>query len=140
MVKVLHKAVWAAFGLLLAGQGLASEELRAVPNPPSGLVLELTDIILDAQPDLDTVYTRFRFMVPELAEGDVPEFEVLARDFEYLCNEFALPIVLKSADPVDRIVISYSDRPVGFGETNPDARQFFEQFGVQNGACIWENY
>nr|WP_289847821.1 DUF6497 family protein [Lentibacter algarum] len=125
---------------MLAGQVCATENLRAVPVPPSGMLIELTDVILDEKPDQTFVYSRFRFLVPELAKGNPPELEVLARDFEFLCNEFALPIVLESTAEVDRIVISYSDRPVDFGATDPDARQFFEQFGVKNDACIWENY
>jgi hypothetical protein len=37
-----------------------------------------------------------------------------------------------------QIIISLEDRPVPFGEADPEAVQYFEAFRVENGACIWE--
>lgn len=126
--------------LLVVGQGGLAQASEPVPAVPSGLSPQLFEQFLEVKPDGMFTYARFRFLVPELAQGKVPGFEVLAEDFAVLCRDYALPLVANSDDKVDRIVISYSDRAVEFGASDPDARQFFEQFSLKNGTCIWENF
>ncbi len=128
------------FALIVAAQGGSAQASEPVPVVPSGLSPQLFEQLLDVKPDGMFTYARFRFLVPELAQGKVPGFDVLAEDFAVLCSQYALPLVANSTDPVDRIVISYSDREVEFGASDPDARQFFEQFTLKDGTCIWENF
>ena len=128
------------FALMFTGQGGLAQASEAAPAVPSGLTPQLFEQFLEVKPDGLFTYARFRFLVPELAQGKVPAFDVLAEDFAVLCRDYALPLVANSDDPVDRIVISYSDRAVEFGASDPDARQFFEQFSLKDGTCIWENF
>lgn len=111
-----------------------------LPELPSGFVPELMEEFIEIKPDGMHSYARFRFMVPALGEGERPEYDVIADDFMQLCAEYAAPRLEGSDVAVDRIVISYSDRAVEFGETNPEAVQFFEQFAFEGGRCIWEQY
>ncbi len=128
-------------GLMLAVQaGPAGAAAQDHPQVPSGFSPQLFEQFLDVKPDGVFTYARFRFVVPELAKGRAPDLNVLAEDFTHLCKEYALPLLAAGTDPVDKIIISYSDRPVEFGAADPDAKQFFEQFRFENGTCIWEDF
>jgi hypothetical protein len=39
-----------------------------------------------------------------------------------------------------QVIISLSDTAVPFGESAPEATQFFEAFAIRDGACIWEMF
>ena len=116
--------------VLLAGPALAQD--IAVP---SGLEVSFVEVILEP----DTGFARFRFLAPQLGSpGWGPE--EIAGDLAWLCDAVALPALQKSDWGVSQIIVSIADRPLAFGEINPDAIQFFEGFGVATGACEWEPF
>ena len=50
----------------------------------------------------------------------------------------ALPYIAEHGLEADKIVISLADREVAFGASDPAATQYFDQFSIENGDCIWE--
>jgi hypothetical protein len=107
---------------------------------PSGQEISLLDVIWNEEGPNGLV-TRFRFLAPGIArdQGTV-SFEVAAADMAHLCQEYALPRVTGSVALPSQIIVSLSDRPVPFGEPDPDSTQFFEAYRIENGACIWEAF
>lgn len=106
---------------------------------PSGQALSLNEVLLDDAPG--ALWVRFRFLAPDIARtnGSV-DFEQAGSDMDYLCQNLALPYLeLHDLNPA-RIVVSFSDRPVTFGEKDPEATQFFETYRPENGVCIWEEF
>ncbi|WP_298803754.1 DUF6497 family protein [uncultured Lentibacter sp.] len=128
--------------LACAGLGLLALPLRAtdLPQLPSGLVPQLLEAFVEVKPDGALTYARFRFVVPEIGQAGGADYEGLAQDFSVLCAQYALPRLADQAQRIERIVISYSDRAVEFGQSDPEATQFFEVFSLKDGACIWEEY
>jgi Family of unknown function (DUF6497) len=109
---------------------------------PSGQVVTLIETIWNA-PGPDGLVSRFRFLAPAInpattAETGPVEFENAAKDIAWLCENFALQQVAKMGPAPAQVVVSMSDRLVPFGETDPEAVQFFEAFRIENGTCIWE--
>lgn len=85
---------------------------------------------------------RLRFLAPAIGTPQAPDFDAIADDMAALCTAFAVPRLRAGGDggppaPV-RVIVSLSDRPVPFGETAPEATQYFEVFSLENGACVWE--
>lgn len=99
---------------------------------PSGREVRFLDVISNA-PGPQGATARFRFVVPGLQTG-----EDASADMEALCNSYALPRVSGNVPAPQQIVIVFADQAVPFGETAPDTVQFFEAYGLKNGACIWE--
>ena len=128
--------------LAFAGLGLwAQPKLAAeLPNLPSGLVPQLLEEFVEVKPDGIFTYARFRFVAPELSDNASLDYEALADDFLVLCEQYALPKLSDQPEPIDRVIISFSDRAIEFGLSDPDAIQFFEQFTLKSGACIWEQF
>jgi hypothetical protein len=137
MRKLLSLSALAFAGLGLVAQPLPAAEL---PSLPSGLTPQLLEAFVEVKPDGELTYARFRFVVPEIGQGGAPDYEVLVQDFSVLCAQYALPQLSEQPQPIDRIVISYSDRAVEFGQSDPEATQFFELYSLKDGACIWEQY
>ncbi|KPP88674.1 MAG: hypothetical protein HLUCCO07_11620 [Rhodobacteraceae bacterium HLUCCO07] len=130
-----------AFLMVTAGAaGADGSDPVPVPTLPSGLDAGLHEMFLDIKPDGQMTYARFRFVAPEVAGEDAPDFEARVRDLEFLCNTFALPRVEATPEPVDRIVISLADRAIPFGQSDPDVTQFFEVFSIRDDICIWEEF
>lgn len=116
----------------------------ALLQVPSGQELRLLDVIWNVPGPLGLA-SRFRFVAPAIARGAQNggvgvDFALAAADMEHLCQNFALPRVLAEAAPPGQIIISLSDRPVPFGEADPEATQFFEAYRVEDGTCIWEAF
>ena len=112
----------------------------AVPiDVPSGQPVTPIDVITDlAGPSGLTV--RFRFLSPEIAPGASIDAETAAVDMAAICETYALPRVL-DADPLPaQVIISLADRVVPFGQSDPDATQFFEAYRIENGHCLWEMF
>lgn len=126
--------------IFAAGAAGAGADPMPVPSLPSGLDAALHEMFLDIKPDGLMTYARFRFVAPGIAAPDAPRFEVRIGDMEFLCNAYALPHVVATSAPVDRIVISLADRAIPFGQADPDATQFFEVFSIRDDACIWEEF
>lgn len=107
---------------------------------PSGQAVSLLEVIWN-EVGPEGLTTRFRFLAPQIARiGGTISSETALADIQYLCQEFALPRIPNTGPMPQQIVISLSDRPVPFGQSAPDATQFFEAFAFQDGSCIWEMY
>ncbi len=122
--------------VLAASTVLADDDPIAVPSGQDVTLLE----VVTNQPGQGLTY-RFRFIAPEIArEKGQPDFELIGRDMEYLCNSFALPRIATGGPVPNQIVISMADRPTAFGDTVPEATQFFEVFSIEENACQWDPY
>lgn len=117
---------------------------RSVPGDglavalPSGQSVTLVETIWNTVGPTGLV-TRFRFLAPEInPQNGTISFEAAAEDIAWLCRNFALEQVASFGPLPSQIVISLEDRPVPFGEADPEATQFFEAFRIENGSCIWE--
>ncbi|WGW05824.1 DUF6497 family protein [Tropicibacter oceani] len=104
---------------------------------PSGLSVAYHDVILDAQ-DAGATY-RFRFVAPQIAEGGA-DYQAVAADMDFLCNEFAMTRLDETGPQAARIVITLMAQPVEFGVMTPGVTQFFESFSIKNDLCIWEPF
>ena len=82
---------------------------------------------------------RFRLMVPGLG-GEGAGYEDVAADFAWLCESLALPALDANGWAPTEVVIALSDREVPFGETGPEAVQFFEGFRIEDGTCIGQAF
>jgi len=114
----------------------------AAANPidvPSGQSVTFFEVIWEEEGEVNTY--RFRYITPEIArDGGSIGFDTAERDIKHLCETSALPALIEQNRPVDRIVISISDREVAFGKTNPEATQFFEIYTPDGTTCIWEGF
>lgn len=107
---------------------------------PSGQQVSLLDVVMSA-PGPEGLTARFRFLAPAIArDGGTVDFDAASADMLHLCQTFALAHMSNVGPQPSQIVISISDRPVPFGEADPDATQFFEAYRVENGTCIWEAF
>ena len=106
---------------------------------PSGQPITLHDVIWGA-PGPEGLTVRFRFLAPQIARvGGSVDFDTAAADMAALCETYALPRTVTGTGPQPaQIIISLSDIAVPFGAAAPEATQYFESFGIENGACIWE--
>ena len=68
------------------------------------------------------------------------EGEDRGEDMQKLCDTFALERVAGMVPAPRQIVITLADRPVPFGQTDPEAVQLFEAYRLENAACIWEMF
>lgn len=104
---------------------------------PSGQPITLLEVILN-EPGTEGATARFRFLAPEITpEGD---FDAAVADMQHLCDTYALQRIAGTVPMPQQIVISLSDREVGFGQSDPDATQFFEAFSIDTGICVWEPF
>ncbi len=120
-----------------AGAAAPAGPARAGAAPiavPSGLRVELIETLWDEQGGL---WLRLRFLAPDIA---VSGFERVQPDFRHLCETVALPLIARDGRAVDLIVISYSDRVLKLGQSDPEAVQFFEAFRPDGTACAWEAF
>jgi len=101
--------------------------------------VQLSEVLVDTVGDQSWV--RFRFLAPDVARGaGTITYAEAGPDMEALCADVALPYLADWDIAADKVVISLSDRAVPFGQADPDATQFFEAYGVKDGACIWEEF
>ncbi|MBR9652470.1 DUF6497 family protein [Thalassovita aquimarina] len=130
---------FAAYGaaLIWAGAATAVGQEEALTAVPSGLHLEPLDQFIEARPD-GTAWARFRFVVPELADG--VGFDRVEPDFAHLCAEYALPLLGEVEETISQVVISMSSQALEFGTSAPDIVQYFEAFSIENDRCIWEAF
>lgn len=105
---------------------------------PSGQDVTLFETRLDADGPAGRTL-RLSFVAPAIArDGGTVGFDAAARDMAHLCQTVALPRLRDQG--ADQVVIALSDRPVAFGQTAPEAAQFFEAFRPERGTCIWEAF
>lgn len=107
---------------------------------PSGLKPALHEVLVD---DLGAeTWLRFRFVSAQLdptSDGAL-DFATIETDFALICSDLALPYAAKHALEAEKIIVSVADRAVEYGKSDPAATQYFEQFRIENGACIWEGF
>ena len=101
---------------------------------PSGQAVTLQEVIWNV-PGAQGLTLRFRFVAPDLAAWDVA---VAQADMQALCDGYAAPRMTDFGPVPEQVVISLADAARPFGETAPDAVQYFEAYRIENGACIWE--
>lgn len=112
----------------------------ALITVPSGQPVTLQDVIWNV-PGPEGLTLRFRFVAPQIArQGGSVDYATATGDMLHLCQSYALPQVNGFGPMPTQIIISLSDRPLPFGETAPEATQFFEAFRLQDGTCIWEMF
>jgi hypothetical protein len=134
-----------AASILCAGVAAASEDPQVIPGDgiavevPSGQSVTLQEVVWNA-PGTDGLATRFLFVAPAIAPGGGIDFDTASGDMQHLCDAFALPRVKDNTPPPKQIVISLSDRPVPFGQSAPEATQFFESYSIDDGVCTWEMF
>ena len=117
---------------LLAGckeEAQASEEGF---NLPSGRAVSFLDIVTDTAGTAGAT-ARFRFVDATLSPG-----EDRSEDMQVLCDTYALARIDGMVPSPQQIIIALADRELPHGEAHPEAVQFFEAYGVENGTCIWE--
>ncbi|WP_299679445.1 DUF6497 family protein [uncultured Roseobacter sp.] len=108
-----------------------------VLDVPSGQPVEFYEVLTDTVGD--EKWARFRFLAPEIGrDAGTVDFAQAEQDLEHLCTEVALPYLVEYELEVDVVAVTLLDRPVAFGETDPDATQFIDVFRVNAGMCVWE--
>lgn len=126
-------------GCVLGLGVLASAASAQNLEVPSGQPITLSEVLVDDTPG--DVWVRFRFLAPQIAEGGgTVDYNAAAADMDHLCGAFALPYIDSYDLEAVRVVISLSDRAVAFGESDPEATQFFEAYRPEGGRCIWEEF
>lgn len=105
---------------------------------PSGRSLVLSEILTDENPG--ELWLRLRFVAPDIRDAEEAERDRIAEDMDWLCENLARPYIDRHGLDPARVVISFSDRPVPFGKTAPDATQVFEAYRFENGQCVWEAF
>ena len=107
---------------------------------PSGQGVTVHDVILD-MPSPDAAIYRFRFLAPAISRaGGAMTFETSIGDMQHLCETYALQNMAAPLPASVQVIISFADMPVPFGETNPEATQFFMAFSLKDGLCILEPF
>lgn len=127
-----------ALSLGVAGSAAAQSDF-VVPPVPSGQPLELIEAFWDREAGTDP-WLRLRFLAPGIAAGGGYDFDAIAEDFEALCVALGLPLAAGAGHPVERIVVSFSDRVLEFGKRDAEATQFFEVFIPEGGVCVWDGF
>ncbi|TDE41214.1 DUF6497 family protein [Antarcticimicrobium sediminis] len=125
-------AGWAAAPITAQGT-LPAQEMIPVP---SGQTVRLHEVLLDDTPG--ALWGRFRFIAPQIGHAITPDDS--AADMDHLCATVALPYLAQQGLSAARVVISLSDRVVPFGESAPDATQYFEAYRPEDDRCIWEGF
>jgi len=113
-------------------------DIKAAFLTPSGLEVTPIEVIHD-QPGPDGLVTRFRFLAPAIArEGGGVDFDTASHDMAWLCAHYAQSRLDAATSQAAQVIISLSDRPVPFGEADPEATQFFEAYRIEDGICVLE--
>lgn len=105
---------------------------------PSGQSVTLQDIIWNALGP-DGPVARFRFVAPAIARaGGSINADQVANDLLHLCQNIVRGTLAEKGDVRSNVVVSMADRAVTFGETIPDATQYFESYRIDGDRCILE--
>lgn len=105
---------------------------------PSGQIVTLQDVFWE---EGDALTLRVRFLAPQIARAKAQiDYDTAAKDMLHLCEAYVLPSVAQEPEAPDQIIVSLSDIEVPFGQSDPEATQFFEAYRIENGACKWEVY
>jgi hypothetical protein len=105
---------------------------------PSGQSVTLQDIIWNSAGPEGSV-ARFRFVAPEIARaGGSVTADQVAQDLLHLCENVVLGTLAEKGAVPPNVIVSIADRAVSFGETVPDATQYFESYRIDGDRCISE--
>lgn len=104
---------------------------------PSGQEVRLIEVIWNA-PGPEGLTWRFRFLAPRI--GQDVDYDLALGDMDYLCQTYVVPRLTATGPQPAQVVVSLSDRPLPFGQTDPEAVQFFEAYRIAEGRCIWEQF
>lgn len=128
----------AALALFIAAPALA--EATGGIALPSGREVAFHDVVW-GEPGPAGLTLRFRFLEPGLVQAlETMEYDELEADMAYLCETYALERIASTGPQPAQVVISISDRPVEFGEADPEAVQVFEAYAPEENGCIWEGF
>jgi len=106
---------------------------------PSGLQVELVEVLTEAQPYSGETWVVVRVLAPELA-GQQISVEARAADTDLLCAEWGVPAATDAPEPPDQIVIQVMSEAVERGRPVPGVTQVFAGYRFENGSCIWEDF
>ena len=107
---------------------------------PSGQEVTLLEVIGNT-PGSDGLALRYRFLAPAIArDGGTVDAETAAADMDWLCQDYALPKLPATGPRPAEIIISMADRDVPFGESDPEATQFFNAYSLDGANCLWEPF
>lgn len=121
-----------------AGGGQSTSGDTVPIDLPSGQSVTLIETIMNT-PGPNGMVARFRFLAPQInPENGSVDLETASNDIAWLCQNYALARVAELGPMPSQIIVSLEDRAVPFGESDPEAVQFFEAFRIENGSCIWE--
>ncbi|MCW1917151.1 DUF6497 family protein [Rhodobacter sp. KR11] len=101
---------------------------------PSGAQAALVEVIANS-PGSNGPALRYRFVAPDLGAA-----EAVSADSDWLCQTYALPRLPVTGPVPGEIIISLADRDVPLGESDPEARQFFNAYSIEAGNCLWEPF
>lgn len=124
-----------AMGLCLASVGNATDAEGWIVAP-SRLKARMFDVIRSS-PGAQGLTIRFRFVAPDLPSIGVDE---ALSDMEWLCETHAITRLSNIGPAPAQVVISLSDRPLPFGEADPQSTQYFDAFTVDGEECRWEPF
>jgi len=128
-----------ARGVVLGAALLIGAGAAAQVAVPSGQPVDLSEVLIDVEPG--ETWVRFRFVAPEIArEGGSIGFDTAAADLDQLCQDLALPYLAEYDLDAARVVISLADREVAFGDSAPEATQYFQSYRPEGDGCVWEEY
>lgn len=109
---------------------------------PSGNAATALDQIWDE--DMDMI--RLRYIVPKLAEPAALYLADGARmftDMQWLCDHALQALVQEGSDPAADgwrgAIVTMLDRPLEFGQRDPDVVQVFESFVFGMDGCDWDD-
>ncbi|MEL7093095.1 MAG: DUF6497 family protein [Pseudomonadota bacterium] len=126
-------------GCLFTLTVIVAANAAAALDLPSGQSVTLSEVLIDRVEDED--WLRFRFVAPEIARsGGSLGYADAEGDFAVLCDDLARPYMAEQGLSAAVVVISLMDRPVPFGQPDPDATQFFEAYRIEDGACVWQAF
>ncbi len=128
----------------MAGQGEETDVTGPAPDAliavPSGQAVRFLDVIR-SEPGPEGLTLRFRFVAPDIArEGGTVDADAAHADMLALCTDYALPRLPTPGPVPSQVIIVLADREVPFGETLPEATQYFEAYSLSDGTCIWEPF
>ena len=136
--KIIRGALVVAFvGLSLGGWWATNADAQGAPSQipvPSGQPISFLQFISEQ----DNKMLRFRFLAPQI--GTTYDYASVVGDFQVLCDEQVMPVLISNDLTPTQIVLSMSAADVPFGEDDPTVLQFFEIFRPESGLCIWEEF
>jgi len=132
--------LWIGAALLAVEPTLAAAQQEPVEiKVPSGQPVALFEVLMDDTPG--QLWARFRFVAPRIGgEAGQVGYDVTMLDMDWACNNVVLPYLAETKLEPERVVISFSDRILPFGESLPEAAQFFEFYRPDTAGCEWVEY